>query len=167
MPRQSEYRSTSPFPADRYYAVMVDPDYLRTRLASIGGQDAELLEHAADAAGARFRVQQGLESQDLPQIVRSFLSGDVVIERTEIWTHKEAGRYDGDSQVTIRGVPASAVGGMRLRDLDPSTSEFVVRTDVSVNVPIIGGAIESVVAERVKELLQMETEFTLDWLATH
>jgi hypothetical protein len=69
--------------------------------------------------------------------------------------------------VTIKGVPAGAVGGMTLRDLDPARSELVVRTDVSVNVPIIGGAIESVVAERVKELLQMETEFTLDWLATH
>jgi hypothetical protein len=56
---------------------------------------------------------------------------------------------------------------MRLRDLDPSQSELVVRTDVTVKVPIIGGKIESVVAEQVKELLRIETEFTLEWLANH
>lgn len=166
MSRQSEYRSTSQFPADRVYAVMVDPDYLRTRLATIGGKDAALLDHTADADGARFRVRQGLESKDLPQVVRNFLSGDIVIERTETWTRKEPGRYDGEAQVSIKGTPASAVGGMRLRDLDAAQSELVVRTDVTVKVPIIGGKIESVVAEQVKELLRIETEFTLNWLAT-
>ena len=167
MSRQSEYRSTSQFPADRVYAVMVDPEYLRTRLASIGGKDAALLDHTATADGARFRVKQGLESKDLPQVVRNFLSGDIVIERTETWTRKKPGRFDGEAQVLIKGTPASAVGGMRLRDLDPMLSELVVRTDVTVKVPIIGGKIESVVAEQVKELLRIETEFTLDWLATH
>lgn len=167
MSRQSEYRSTSRFSADQVYAVMVDPEYLRTRLATIGGKDAELLEHTADADGARFRVRQGLDSKDLPSAVRNFLSGDIVIERTETWTRKEAGRYDGEAQVAIKGTPASAVGGMRLRDLDASQSELVVRTDVTVKVPIIGGKIESVVADQVKELLRIETEFTLEWLATH
>ena len=167
MPRQSEYRSASQFSADQIYAVMVDPEYLRTRLATIGGKGAALLDHTADADGARFRVQQGLESKDLPLVVRNFLSGDIVIERIEIWTRKEPGRYDGEAQVEIKGTPASAVGGMRLRDLDPSTSELVVRTDVTVRVPIIGGKIESVVAEQVKGLLRIETEFTLEWLATH
>jgi Protein of unknown function (DUF2505). len=100
-------------------------------------------------------------------MVRNFLNGDIVIERTETWTRKEPGRYAGDAQVAIKGTPASAVGGMRLRDLDPSLSELVVRTDVTVKVPIIGGKIESVVAEQVRELLRIETEFTLDWLATH
>jgi hypothetical protein len=167
MARQSEYRSTSRFPADRYFAVLVDPDYLRTRLASIGGRDAALLEYAATPDGARFRVRQGLDAQDLPPVVRTFLNGDIVVERTESWTCAELGSYAGESEVTIKGVPAGAVGGMTLRDLDPARSELVVRTDVSVNVPIIGGVIEGVVAERVKELLRLETEFTLDWLATH
>jgi len=167
MSRQSEYRSTSRFSADRIYAVMVDPDYIRTRLATIGGKDATLLEHTATADGARFRVKQGLESKDLPPMVRNFLSGDIVIDRTETWTRKEPGRYEGEAQVAIKGTPAGAVGGMRLRDLDAASSELVVRTDVTVKVPIIGGKIESVVAEQVKELLRMETEFTLEWVATH
>jgi hypothetical protein len=167
MSRQSEYRSTSAYPAEKVFTTMVDPDYLRARLAEVGGKDAVLLEHTADDRSARFRVRQGLESKDLPPVVRTFLTGDILVERLETWTRKEPGRYDGESQVGIKGTPASAVGGMRLHDLDASSSELVVRTDVTVNVPLIGGKIESVVAERVKELLSLETEFTLKWLDSH
>ncbi len=165
MSRQSEYRSNTAYSAERFFTTMVDPDYLRERLAKIGGKDAALLEHTADANGARFRVRQGLDSRDLPGVVRNLLSGDIVIERTETWTRSGPGSYRGDAQVVIKGTPASATGTMSLGDTGGG-SELVVRTDVTVQVPIIGGKIESVVAEKVKELLGTETEFTLAHIAS-
>lgn len=165
MSRQSDYRSTSTFPADEVYATMVDPDYLRTRLTQIGGPGAALLDHTTDAHGARFTVRQGLDAEVLPSVVRNFVGGDVLIERTETWTRRDAGDYAGEAQVTIKGAPASAVGGMRLRDLDSEGSELQVRTTVTVQVPLIGGKIETVVAEQVRSLLDAETKFTLRWLA--
>jgi hypothetical protein len=164
MSRQSEHRSTSLYSAEQVYTTMVDADYLKERLEKIGGKDAALLQHTADADGARFTLRQGLDSRDLPPVVRSLLSGDIVIERTETWTRSAPGAYRGDAQVVIKGTPASAVGTMSLRD-GAGGSELVVRTDVTVQVPIIGGKIESSVAEQVKGLLALETEFTLAHLA--
>ncbi len=166
MSRQSEYRSTSRYPAERVFAVMTDAEYLRARLAKIGGKDAALLEHTVDAEGVRFHLRQGLDARDLPPMVRTFLAGDIVIERVETWTRKEEGRYEGETQVTIAGTPASAVATSRLGDTGGG-SELVVVTDVTVGVPLIGGTVESIVAERVKELLALESGFTREWLETH
>jgi hypothetical protein len=160
-----DYRSTSQYPADEVYATMVDPDYLKSRLTQIGGPGAELLEHTADAGGARYRLRHGLDPKDLPSVVRNFMPGDVVIERTESWTRQGAGHYTGEVQVAIPGTPASAAGGMRLRDIDGGESELLVHADVTVKVPLIGGKIEGVVADQVQSLLAAETQFTHEWLA--
>lgn len=165
MARSLAYRITSPHPADEVYTVMVDPAFLTARLEQMGGPGARLMEHTADADSARYRLRHGLAASDLPPFVASFLPGEVVIDRTETLRREEAGRYSGDVSVLIRGTPATASGRMRLADLSTDGSEFHVHADVTVQVPLIGGKIEAIVAEHVQRLLEAETAFTLDWLA--
>jgi hypothetical protein len=153
MSRQIDFRSVSPRPADEVYATMVDPEYLRARLERIGGPGAGLLEHSADVQGARYLLRLGLDAKDLPSVVRN-----------ERWTRQDSGRYLGEVDVTIMGAPATAAGGMRLRDLPDGGSELNVRADVRVSVPLIGGKIEGVVGEQVQRLLAAETAFTETWL---
>ena len=164
MSRQSEYRSTSQYSAERVFTTMVDAGFLQERLDKIGGKDAALMEHTADANSARFRLRQTLDSRDLPSIVRNLMSGDIVIERTETWTRSGPGTYRGGAQVLIKGTPASATGTMSLQDVGAG-SELWIRTDVTVQVPIIGGKIEDIVAEKVKQLLAVETDFMIQHIA--
>jgi hypothetical protein len=165
MSRQIDFRSTSAYPADEVYATMVDPDYLRARLQRIGGPGAGLLEHAVDTEGAHYRLRHGLDAKDLPAAVRGVLPGNITIERSERWTRQDTGRYLGDVEVSIQGTPASAAGGMRLHDGLDGGSELQVRADVTVQVPLIGGKIEGVVADQVRSLLSAESAFTQRWLA--
>ena len=81
MSRQFDYRSTWPYPADEVYAAMVDPDYLRARLARIGGPGAALLEHHVDPDGVHYRLRHGLDPKDMPAVIRTVLPGDITIER--------------------------------------------------------------------------------------
>jgi hypothetical protein len=166
MSTQFDYRSTSSYPADEVYATMVDPEFLRSRLAQIGGPGAGLLEHSTDAEGARYRLRHGLDAKNLPPVVRTVLSGDIVIERAENWRREGTGHYTGDVKVTIPGTPGSATGVMRLRDTDDG-SQLHIRIEVAVNVPLIGGKIEGTVAGHVQGLLASESEFTQEWLARH
>jgi Protein of unknown function (DUF2505) len=164
MSRQFDYRATPPHPAAAVFAAMVDADCLRARLAALGGRDAALLEHEADADGARFRVRHSLDPSDIPQVVRTFLPSDFVIHRLETWRRAGEGRYTGTAEVHVPGTPASASGQMGLRDAG-SGSELRISTDVSVNVPLLGGPIEGSVGEQILRLLDMETAFTLDWMS--
>lgn len=167
MARQFDYRASSEFAAAAVFAAMTDADGIRARLERLGGPGAALLEHAADADSARFRVRHGLNSADLPSAVRSFMPGDMVIDRLETWRRAADGRYEGTAQVAVPGapVPVSASGAMRLVD-DTAGSTLDVRTDVSVKVPLLGAKIEALVGEQINQLLAAETAFTLDRVKT-
>ena len=166
MARSIDHRSTPAFPADKVFAAMTDPEYLRARLQEIGGPGSALLEHEASEESARYVLKQGLSEKDLPPVVSKVMSGDVAIRRTETLRRTAPGSYDGDVQVAIPGAPASAAGTMRLADAADG-SLFEVHADVEVNVPLIGGMIEDIVAEQVRRLLEAETQFTARWLAGH
>lgn len=166
MPHQIDFRSPSAFPADRFFATMVDAEFLRTRLQRMGGPGAALLEHTADTDGARYRLRHGIDKSNLPPLVQSLVPGNLVIERTEALRRVGPGAYDGDVNVTVPGTPVSAVGRMNLNDV-PNGSEFVVHADVTVNVPLFGGRIEETIAEQVRNLLIAETEFTQQWMRDH
>jgi hypothetical protein len=163
MSSQFDYRATPPRPAAAVFAAMVDAECLRARLAKLGGRNAALLEHEADAEHARFRVQHGLEPEDMPSAVRNFLPADFVIIRLETWRRDGDGRYTGMADVDVPGTPADATGQMGLRDAGTG-SELRIRTDVTVRVPLLGGRIEGSVGQQILKLLASETAFTLDWM---
>ena len=165
MSRQFDYHAASEFPAERVFATMVDADTLRARLAELGGRNAALLEHEASADGARFRLRHGLNTDDLPPAIRSFVPEDFVVDRLETWTRSGEGRYDGTAEVAVPGTPASATGRMSLADTARG-SDLDVRTDITVRVPLLGGRIESSVGEQITSLLALETDFTLNRLRT-
>lgn len=164
MSRRIDHRSSSERPADDVAAVMLDEEYLRARLAQMGGPGAALLEHHADAAGGRYRIRQGVDAALLPPVVSTLVSGNLVIERTESLRRLGAGQWGGDVRVAIPGTPASAAGSLDLRDAGTG-SELIITADVRVDVPFLGGRIEGFVAEQVQLLLAAETAFTMRWLA--
>ena len=166
MARSIDYRSTFAYPAEKVFATMTDPEYLRERLRELGGPGSALLEHEATPEHARYRLRQGLAEQDLPPIVGKVVGGDLVIERIETLRRILPGSYAGDVDVRITAAPASAAGTMTLTDADEG-SEFAVNSEVTVRVPLLGSTIEGIVAEQVTRLQVAETEFTTRWLASH
>ena len=166
MARSIDYRSTLAFPAEKVFATMTDEEYLRARLRELGGPGSALLEHQATPESARYKLKQGLSEKDLPPIVGKVMQGDLAIQRTETLRKSVEGAYGGDVDVAISGVPASASGTMRLAD-NGSGSDFEVRADVEVKVPLFGGKIEEIVAGQVRRLLEAETAFTARWLESH
>lgn len=166
MARSIDYRSTFAYPAEKVFATMSDPEYLRARLREIGGPGSELLDHEASPEHSRYELKQGLSEKDLPPIVGKVMNGDLAIVRTESLNRIAPGSYSGDVDVAIPGAPASAAGTMRLAD-EGAGSAFEVHADVTVRVPLIGGKIEEIVADQVRRLLEAETAFTVRWLGSH
>jgi hypothetical protein len=164
MSRQIDYRSSSHHSADDVAAVMLDEEYLRARLTQLGGPGAKLLAHEATGEGGRYTIRHGVDEAALPSIVSSLVTGNLVIQRTESLRREAPGRYRGDVDVQIPGTPASAAGSLELHDT-AAGSELLVRADVTVKIPFLGGKIETVIADQVQQLLAAETAFTLEWLA--
>jgi hypothetical protein len=158
-----EHRSPFPAPVSTVYPTLVDEAFLRARLNEIGGKDAALLEHTRSGDEVAFTLRQGVEAARLPGAVRSIIGGDLVVERTERW-RPDGERYAATTRVTINGVPGEIRGQSRLGD-HRDGSLLVVRAEVRVSIPLVGGKLEKVVAEQVGKLLATEAEFAEKWLA--
>jgi hypothetical protein len=166
MPRPIQFQSRYPLPAAKVYATLVDPDYLRAKLDAVGGDDAELVELTSDPNGARIVLRQGVSQDVIPGPIKKILRGDLVIERTETWRRGDPGHYDGTVSARVKDMPGSIGGALRLVDTDQgAASEYRVEGAAKVDVPLLGGRIESVVVDQVVKLIEREAQFTADWLA--
>jgi hypothetical protein len=164
MSSQIDYRYSTTFPAAALYGALVDEEYLRAKLAELGGREASIVSYRADANGAQFVLRHELDVEGLPPAVAGLLAGRLVLERTENWTVTPAGRT-GTVDVRVIGAPVPATTTGRLGVAEVGTgSEFQVHADVTVSLPLFGARIEETVAEKVHELLELESRFTTRWL---
>ncbi|MCP2166030.1 DUF2505 domain-containing protein [Goodfellowiella coeruleoviolacea] len=167
MARRVEHRTVSSFSAGQVHGALVDPEYLRDRLAVLGGTQAGVVEHRHTDGVLRFQLRQGVAAAKLPSVARRFLGGgDLILTREETWT-AGAGEYVGEVTVSMPRVPGRFSGRMRLADLAAPAGgcELVLHGEASVAVPLVGGKLEQLVAEQVSTLLTAESEFTDQWLS--
>ncbi|QWF79924.1 DUF2505 domain-containing protein [Amycolatopsis sp. CA-230715] len=158
-----EHRAEFPQSVADVYAAQTDADVLRARLERLGGKHAGLPEHEKTEGGARYRLVQGIGAEQLPQAVRTLHKGDLIVHRTQTWTTAGDG-YTGTATAEVDGVPGEIKARTELRE---EGGLAVLRTsgEVKVRIPLVGGRLESVIAEQVTKLLQREAEFTAKWLA--
>jgi len=164
MPRPIRYQSRYSCSAADLFATLVDRTYLEARLARIGGNNAVLLELASDAETAKYTLRQGVSQQHLPAPVQRILRGDLVIERSETWRLAAPGRYEGTVAARVKDAPGNIGGALRLTGAGTG-SELSIDGQAKVDVPLIGGKIESAIAEQVVKLMEREARFTAEWLA--
>jgi hypothetical protein len=144
------------------YAAVSAQDFLRARLAAVGGEQSSLecYEHAGGAV--RHHSRHGVPAGVLPAAVRTLAGGSVTVDRRETW--RAAGsEYLGEVGISIPGVPGELGGTQRIVELD-SGSELAAEGTINIPVPVLGGKIEDSVLGYITELLDAEYEFTRDWL---
>jgi predicted lysophospholipase L1 biosynthesis ABC-type transport system permease subunit len=161
MARRIEHLTTSTWPASDVFSALVDETYLKDRLKVLGGADAQLLSFSAGGGTTSYQLKQGVAAEHLPSVARNLLGGDLVIQRAESWT--EAGRA-GTVEVTINGVPGRLDGTFTLAE-NGGGSKLTLTGQVKVSIPLVGGKLETMIAEQVAVLLDKENEFTTEWLA--
>lgn len=164
MATRIEHRATFTHSAADVYAAQTEQRALRARLDEIGGKESTLREHAATADGVRYTLVQGIGAEQLPHLVRKIHSGDLEVVREHTWSARADGGYVGTVNVHVSGMPGNIAARSELAD---EAAGCVLRTrgEVKVRIPLVGGKLESFVADQVTDLLEHEAEFTARWLA--
>ncbi|MGW5050909.1 DUF2505 domain-containing protein [Actinokineospora sp. NPDC004072] len=159
MASRIEHHADLAAPAAQVRAALVSTEYLRDRLAELGGPGAALVEHTATGAAVSYRLRQTVPAAKLPSFTKSVFRGDLVVERAETW---EA--TTGTTSARVAGVPGEITATYTLTDTDTGCTWRTVGR-VQVRIPLIGGKVEGVIAEQVGRLLAAEAAFTAGWLA--
>ncbi|MFR9806348.1 DUF2505 domain-containing protein [Pseudonocardia sp. RS010] len=162
---------STPLRLDRTFALpprdavarLLDRDLYADRLLAVGGPGAGLRTFEREGDRLHVVLRQGVPAEALPASVRRFLAGALVLEREERWRIGEV-QAEGAFTLSAAGAPARAEGDLRIA-ADPAGSALHIDGEVEVRVPLLGAAIEAVVAERALALMTEEMRWTAGRLA--
>lgn len=152
-----------PASAEKVHAALTSEKYWRDRVEQIGGDGATLERVEVGEGTISVVLHQVIPEEELPSAVTAFKKGNLIIERTESWGPLHGDHADGTFGATVDGTPARIAGTTSLKGTGESTTVALSGT-TEVKVPIFGGKIEQMITEQVLALIDVEQDFTGDWI---
>lgn len=113
-----------------------------------------------DGKGVTVEINQFQAARGMPGFARKLVGDEINIVQTEDWTAPAKGNI----HVAIPGKPAEIAGTALLTE-DPAGTTETVNLTVKVNIPLIGGKIERVLADLFGKALRAEHEAGVEWLS--
>jgi uncharacterized protein DUF2505 len=151
-------------PPDEVYAMLASPAFRRQACAAMEviSADVQLEPDPDGGEGFSLVIDQLQNTKDLPAFARTFAGESTQAIQREVWLSKESGSLSIESP----GKPASATGTIRLEPAGAGTTE-VVELEIKVRVPLIGGKLEKLMADKVSSGMDVEHTVGTTWLEEH
>jgi uncharacterized protein YndB with AHSA1/START domain len=105
-------------------------------------------------------VDQVQPAKGIPGFAKKFVGDEINILQREEWASLE----EADLRVTIPGKPGEMTGIITLVESGGTTTE-TVDVRIKVNIPLVGGKIESLIADMLRKALVAEHEVGRDYLS--
>ena len=151
---------------ERVHGAFCNRDYWLARLAESGADIYSLDSMRDDGSGCLdVCTTQTMRAAGLPAVVNQLHRGDLSVVREEHWGPIVDGQALGTLRAHIRGAPVSISGNAVLGPADGG-SHFQMTATVEVRIPLLGGKVETMIGQHMKELLRLEKEFTMAYLGT-
>lgn len=146
-------------PPERVFEMLADPAF---RQAACEAQDviSADVQLERDGDGFTLVIDQLQRTDDLPGFARTFAGESTQAIQRETWT----GPAGGDLEIEAPGKPTRMSGTIRLEASGSGTTE-VVELEIKVKVPLIGGKLEKLMAEKVQAGMDSEHGVGREWLA--
>lgn len=110
--------------------------------------------------GMRVVVDQVQTAQGIPSFAKKLVGDEIRIVQTEVWSSETR----ADLHVTIPGKPGEMTGTITLTESGGTTTE-TVDVQVKVNIPLVAGKIESLIADMLRKALVAEESVGRDYLS--
>jgi hypothetical protein len=145
-------------PPEAVFEMLADPDF---RKRACDAQDVVSADVSLERSGSGFSlvVDQLQKTDDLPTFARKFAGESTQAIQREEW----AGPTEGTLRIEAPGKPTSANGTITLEP-DGSGTREVVELEIKVKVPLIGGKLEKLMAEKVASGMDVEHEVGVAYL---
>jgi len=139
--------------------MLMDPAF-REEVCDAQGAVRSSVTVEPKAAGMGIVIDQVMPAEGIPGFARKFVGDEINLVQTEQWSDIETGTVD----VVIPGKPGQMRGTIRLRESGGTTTE-TVEMEIKVNIPLVGGKIESLIADLLRKALKAENVVGRDYLS--
>lgn len=144
---------------ERVYAMLADRSF-REEVCDAQRVLERSVTVTPDGAGMQVTVDQKQPAKGIPSFAQKIVGDQIHILQKEAWS----GPTDADLEVTIPGKPGNLVGEVTLRPNGTGTVE-TVSGEIKVNIPLVGGKLEKLIADMLEKALRTENRVGDRWLA--
>ena len=160
MSTRSENTVTINHPIEKVHQAYSTKEFWEYIVANLSPEPGEVNEFTGEEA-TLFEV---LPTTLLPEAVRAMVSQSLKVKRV-----LSIGKLDGDKFTTafnadVKGTPVDFKGDINLAGEGEAT-KLNYTTDVSINIPLMGAAIEPKVGEALEELFGNEANLAEQWIS--
>jgi uncharacterized protein YndB with AHSA1/START domain len=148
-------------PPGQVFAMLADPEFRTASCEAMEVISADV-QLERDGEGFTLVIDQLQNTRDLPAFARTFAGESTQAIQRETWR----GPTQGDLSIESPGKPTSASGTVRLEPSGGGTTE-VVELEIKVKVPLIGGKLEKLMADKVAAGMDVEHGVGVAWLKEH
>ena len=145
--------------AEQVYAMLGEQDF-REQVCDFQGVLRKSVSINGSGSGMTVSIDQVQAAEGIPSFARKFVGDEINIVQQESWSSPT----EGDITVTIPGKPGEMKGTARLAESGGVTTETVDLT-VKVNIPVVGGKIEGLIADLLLKALKAENKVGRDYLS--
>ena len=134
-------------PAATVIKMFTDRAYFERKYQDVGAWDVEVLECEKSAKRFRIKARMTVKSDaPLPDFAKKFMSASNVVVRQDTW---DIDKRTGHLDIEIKGVPVKVSADMVLKD-EGKGSANTIRWNLSCGIPLLGGKLESLLAEDIR-----------------
>ena len=145
-------------PPAEVFEMLADPAFRQAVAEAMDVISADV-QLDRDGDGFTLVIDQLQKTDDLPGFARTFAGDSTQAIQREVWR----GATSGDLGIEAPGKPTSMTGTIRLEPAGSGTTE-VVELEIKVKVPLIGGKLEKLMAEKVRAGMDTEQQVGRAWL---
>lgn len=147
-------------PLEKVHQAFTTKAYWEHIVATLSPEPGQVHEFTENQA-VLFEV---LPTTLLPEAVRAMVSQSLKVKRTVTIGEVAADQLSNSFVADVKGTPVDFKGDItyKAEGEDKTVASYV--SEVSVNIPMMGAAIEPKVAEALGELYQNEADLTSQWI---
>jgi hypothetical protein len=153
-------------PLDQVWAMFTDEGSHIVKFESMGHRNIEVLESVATAEGISIKIQRDVDVE-LPGFAKRFLKPTNSVVSTDEWRDVGDGTRAGEFKLEAAGSPVDIHGTTRLSPADDGGTDYHIVTELSVNVPLVGGKIANWAKGIASKQLDLEFAAGDRWLDEH
>jgi hypothetical protein len=144
---------------EQVHEMLATPAF-REKVCDAVGVLRKTVQIERDGEGMTVMIDQVQEAKGIPGFAKKFVGDEIHIVQSEDWTSPEKGNI----HVSIPGKPGEMTGTALLTE-DPDGTTETVNMTVKVNIPLVSGKIEGLIADLLSKALRAEHKVGVTWLA--
>lgn len=141
------------------YAMLSDPAF-REAVCEAGDSVRHEVSITPAGDGMAVSVDQVQPASGIPSFARKIVGDEIEILQREEWSSAT----DATLEVSIPHKPGHLKGTVTLREQGSGTVE-TVDAEIKVNIPMVGGKLEKLIADLLGSALRSEHRVGIAWLA--